>query len=318
MRTLLLLLPIVYLAGLAIVISRMNSTSGVERKYKKNSNSAVTFKQVAGIDAAKREIQEVVDIFRNPARYCHLGARMPRGILLHGPPGTGKTLLSRALATEAGVTYVYACASDFVETLVGRGAARVRALWAKARREAPAIIFIDELDAIGRRRNRINGSEERDQTLAALLSEMDGFESRDDGSNAVVVLAATNCVDVLDPALVRPGRFDRQIKVDLPDANGRAAILHCHCRKIRTTANLQAVADQTEGMSGAMLANLVNEAALLAVRSGAEIVQDSHFDSAVVRSKQALAYSSQSTSENPSTTAALHNLFRMGRDVTIG
>jgi len=296
----------------------MNSTSGVERKYKKNSNSAVTFKHVAGIDGAKREIQEIVDIFKNPARYRQLGARMPRGILLHGPPGTGKTLLSRALASEAGVTYVYACASDFVETLVGRGAARVRALWAKARREAPAIIFIDELDAIGKKRNRINGSEERDQTLAALLSEMDGFESRDDGSNAVVVLAATNCVDVLDPALVRPGRFDRQIKVGLPDANGRAEILHCHCQKIRTNADLQAVANEAEDMSGAMLANLVNEAALLAVRGGATIVQACHFDAALSRAKEALANANQSSNDNQSTAAAFQNLFKMGRDVTIG
>jgi len=264
-------------------------------------------------------VQEVVDIFRNPARYRELGARMPRGILLHGPPGTGKTLLSRALASEADATYIYASASDFVETLVGRGAARIRALWAQARRNAPTIIFIDELDAIGKRRNRMNGSEERDQTLAALLSEMDGFESRDDGSNAVVVLAATNCVDVLDPALVRPGRFDRQIKVDLPDTAGRSAILTCHCNKIRTTANLENVAQHTGGMSGAMLANLVNEAALLAVRDGARIVEDRHFTAAVGRAKQTMDSADRSSEpQNYPTAAAFQNLFRMGRDATIG
>lgn len=285
-RVLLLMVPLLYLAGLAVLISRMNNTGGVERKFKQKREDTVGFEQVGGIDHAVQEVQEIVNIFKDPDRFSRIGARMPRGILLHGPPGTGKTLLSRALASEAGVPLLYVCASDFVETLVGRGAGRVRALWSKARRQAPSIIFIDELDAIGRRRNRVNSNEEREQTLTALLSEMDGFDTQD-SSAPVVVLAATNCVDVLDPALIRPGRFDRRIAVELPDLQGRLAILRCHASRTQSVADLELVASKTAGFSGASLANLVNEAALLAVREGESWVCDRHFAAAVSRAQEA-------------------------------
>ncbi|TWF97736.1 cell division protease FtsH [Kitasatospora viridis] len=226
-----------------------------------------TFADVAGIDEVKAELTEVVDFLKNPQAYRRLGARMPGGVLLAGPPGTGKTLLARAVAGEAGVPFFSASASEFIEMIVGVGASRVRELFAEARKVAPSIIFIDEIDTIGRKRgggNTMGGHDEREQTLNQILTEMDGFT----GSEGVVVIAATNRADVLDPALLRPGRFDRVVNVSPPDRDGRTAILAIHARDVPLAegTSLSDVARSTPGMTGAELANLVNEAALLAVR----------------------------------------------------
>ncbi|WP_279198188.1 ATP-dependent zinc metalloprotease FtsH [Kitasatospora aureofaciens] len=226
-----------------------------------------TFADVAGIDEVEAELTEVVDYLKNPERYRRLGAKMPRGVLLSGPPGTGKTLLARAVAGEADVPFFSASASEFIEMIVGVGASRVRELFAEARKVAPAIIFIDEIDTIGRQRGAgggMGGHDEREQTLNQILTEMDGFT----GSEGVIVIAATNRADVLDPALLRPGRFDRRITVSPPDREGRAAILRIHTRTVPLAGDtdLQQLAKITPGMTGAELANLVNEAALLAVK----------------------------------------------------
>jgi len=224
-----------------------------------------TFADVAGIDEVKGELTEVVDFLKNPGEYRSMGAKMPRGVLLTGPPGTGKTLLARALAGEAGVPFFSASASEFIEMIVGVGASRVRELFGEARKVAPSIIFIDEIDTIGRARggNTMGGHDEREQTLNQILTEMDGFS----GVEGVVVLAATNRADVLDKALLRPGRFDRTVTVSPPDRNGREAILRIHSRDVPLddSVDLAQVAKTTPGMTGADLANLVNEAALLAV-----------------------------------------------------
>jgi cell division protease FtsH len=239
----------------------------------------VTFNDVAGIDEAKSELSEIVDFLRNPERYGSLGGRMPHGVLLSGAPGTGKTLLARAVAGEAHAAFFSISASEFIEAIVGVGASRVRDLFAKAKEAAPAIIFIDELDAIGRSRQgsvSVTGSnDEREQTLDQILTEMDGFES----SEAVIVLAATNRPDVLDSALLRAGRFDRRVAVQAPDRKGRAEILKVHTRSIPLydDADLDAIASSTPGMVGADLANLANEAALLAARRSHEKVQMSDF-----------------------------------------
>src|SRR6185437_9335257 len=225
------------------------------------------------IDEVEAEINEVVDFLRDPAKYQRLGARAPKGVLLSGPPGTGKTLLARAVAGEADVPFFSASASEFIEMIVGVGAGRVRELFAEARKVAPAIIFIDEIDTIGRARGgarSFGGHDEREQTLNQILTEMDGFS----GHEGVIVLAATNRPDVLDPALLRPGRFDRTIMVHPPDQEGRAAILRVHTRKVPLApdVNLHQVASSTPGMTGADLANLVNEAALLAARRSQTMV----------------------------------------------
>jgi cell division protease FtsH len=233
----------------------------------------VTFDDVAGIDEVEAEINEIVDFLKEPGKYRRLGARAPKGVLLAGAPGTGKTLLARATAGEANVPFFSASASEFIEMIVGVGASRVRELFAEARKVAPAIIFIDEIDTIGRSRagpRAVGGHDEREQTLNQILTEMDGFS----GHEGVVVLAATNRPDVLDPALLRPGRFDRQIMVHPPDHKGRVEILKVHTRKIPLAkdVDLEAVAASTPGMTGADLANLVNEAALLAARRKADAV----------------------------------------------
>ncbi|HWN71569.1 MAG TPA: ATP-dependent zinc metalloprotease FtsH, partial [Haliangium sp.] len=248
------------------------------------TNTRVSFDGVAGVDEAKDELREIVAFLRNPAEFTRLGARLPRGILLVGPPGTGKTLLARAVAGEAGVPFFSISGSEFVEMFVGVGAARVRDLFDQARKQAPCIIFIDELDALGRARGvagHIGGHDEKEQTLNQLLVELDGF----DPASGIVLLAATNRPEVLDPALLRAGRFDRQVLVDRPDRRGRAAILRVHLARVQVDPGLDvdAVASLTPGFTGADLANLVNEAALVATRRKAERVTMADFSEAIER-----------------------------------
>jgi len=239
------------------------------------------FGDVAGVDEAKEELVEVVDFLKNPKKYTDIGGKIPKGVLLVGPPGTGKTLLARAVAGEAGVPFFRMSGAEFVEMFVGVGAARVRDLFKQAREKAPCIVFIDELDAIGKSRvnGAMGGNDEREQTLNQLLVEMDGF----DATSGLIILAATNRPDVLDPALLRPGRFDRQVGVDRPDIVGREAILNIHAKtvKLDAGAELKKVARATPGFVGADLANVVNEAALLAVRAGRKKVQQQDFEKAV-------------------------------------
>lgn len=247
-------------------------------------NTGVTFDDVAGVDEAKAELKEIVDFLTEPEKFGRLGARIPKGILLTGPPGTGKTLFARAVAGEAGVPFFSISGSEFVEMFVGVGAARVRDLFEQARKAAPCIIFIDELDAMGKRRGVGGfggGHDEKEQTLNQLLAELDGFDPRE----GIVLLAATNRPEILDPALMRAGRFDRQVVVDRPDKTGRAAILKVHLRKISLEPDLDvdAVAALTPGFTGAELANLVNEAAIHATRRGAERVTMEDFTSALER-----------------------------------
>lgn len=253
------------------------------RRYDaKDGRPVVTFDDVAGIDEVEAELIEIVDFLKQPEKYRRLGGTIPKGVLLVGPPGTGKTLLARAVAGEAGVPFFSMSGSEFVEMIVGVGASRVRDLFVEARKAAPAIVFVDELDAIGRRRGSGmigNSNEEREQTLNQLLVEMDGFDARE----AVIVLAATNRPDVLDPALLRPGRFDRRITVLPPDRSGRAAILRVHTRGVPLDPNvdLDEVAAQTPGLVGADLRNLVNEAALLAARKNKTLVDQNDFAEAI-------------------------------------
>ncbi|HXZ37632.1 MAG TPA: ATP-dependent zinc metalloprotease FtsH [Thermodesulfobacteriota bacterium] len=243
----------------------------------------VTFDDVAGIDEAKEELQEVVEFLKNPGKFQKLGGRIPKGVLLVGPPGTGKTLLAKAVAGEAGVPFFSISGSEFVEMFVGVGAARVRDLFSQASGHAPCIIFIDELDALGKARgiNVMGGHDEREQTLNQLLVEMDGFES----NKGVIIMAATNRPEILDPALLRPGRFDRQVLVDRPDINGREAILKIHSKNVilGPDVDLKKIAARTPGFVGADLANLVNEAALLAARKNKDQVGSGEFDEAIDR-----------------------------------
>jgi len=247
------------------------------------SETKVTFADVAGIDEAKEELEEVVEFLSNPGKFQKLGGRIPKGVLLVGPPGTGKTLLARAVAGEARVPFFSISGSEFVEMFVGVGAARVRDLFSQATRQAPCIIFIDELDALGKARgmNVMGGHDEREQTLNQLLVEMDGFET----NKGVIIMAATNRPEILDPALLRPGRFDRQVLVDRPDINGREAILKIHSKNVLLARNvdLRKLAGRTPGFVGADLANLVNEAALLAARKNKEVVEPADFDEAIDR-----------------------------------
>jgi len=236
-------------------------------------NSVITFQDVAGVDEAKDEVKEIVDFLRKPDRFAAVGGHIPKGVLLVGPPGTGKTLLARSIAGEAGVPFLFASGSDFVEMYAGVGAARVRRLFKDAQKHKSCIVFIDELDAVGRSRGGNSLShEEREQTLNQLLVEMDGFENH----AGIVVIAATNRQDILDPALLRPGRFDRQVTVGNPDLKGREAILRVHARKVAidTDVNLRSIARGTPGFSGADLANVINEAALFAARAGRSTVTD--------------------------------------------
>jgi cell division protease FtsH len=266
-----------FLALLAFTVyrttaGRIPSISGRAR-VAEHGEHVITFRDVAGVDEAKDEVKEIVDFLREPQRFSAIGGRIPKGVLLVGPPGTGKTLLARSIAGEAGVPFLFASGSDFVEMYAGVGASRVRRLFRDARRHPSCIVFIDELDAVGRSRGGNSLShEEREQTLNQLLVEMDGFEPQ----RGIVVIAATNRQDILDPALLRPGRFDRQVTVGNPDLKGREAILRVHARKVSldANANLRSIARGTPGFSGADLANLMNEAALLAGRAGRTIVGD--------------------------------------------
>jgi cell division protease FtsH len=284
-----ILLPLLLFGWLWFRLSRgaagqMQGILGVGRSRAKvfdEERPSTTFADVAGYEGVKSEISEVVDFLRNPDRYSRAGAVVPRGVLMVGPPGTGKTLLARAVAGEAHVPFFSVAGSSFVELFVGVGAARARDLFAEARRRAPAIVFIDEVDAIGQRRagqGAVVANDEREQTLNQLLAEMDGF----DPTTGVVVLAATNRPEVLDPALLRPGRFDRQVTIPLPNANERAAILAVHCRgkRLAPDVDLDAVARGTPGFSGADLANLTNEAAIFAVRDNREVISRRDFDAA--------------------------------------
>jgi len=284
-------LPFILLIGAMVWMGRqtLKSQSGIfnfgrskDRQYNEEQPK-VTFEDVAGTEEAKEELSEVVEFLRNPQKYHDIGARIPRGVLLVGPPGTGKTLLARAVAGEAKVPFFTISASEFVEMFVGVGASRVRDLFEKAKAAAPSIIFIDELDAVGRRRGAGLGmvNDEREQTLNQLLVEMDGFDDR----HEVILIAATNRPDVLDPALLRPGRFDREITVSLPDRKGREGILMIHSRGLRlaSNVNLALMARSTTGFSGADLANLCNEAALIAARAGHEQVSMQDFEEALDR-----------------------------------
>jgi cell division protease FtsH len=243
----------------------------------------VTFEDVAGVEEAKEELKEIIEFLRTPQKFLNIGGKIPKGIMLVGAPGTGKTLLARAVAGEAKVPFFSMSGSDFVEMFVGVGAARVRDLFAQAQEKAPCIIFIDELDALGKARglNPLASHDEREQTLNQLLAEMDGFDTK----KGVIIMAATNRPEILDPALLRPGRFDRHVLVDRPDINGREAILKVHCRgvKVAKEVDLKVIAARTPGFVGADLANLVNEAALLAARKGKSLVANEEFDEAIDR-----------------------------------
>jgi cell division protease FtsH len=269
-----------------------------------------TFADVAGVDEAKAELMEVIDFLKSPKKYQRLGGRIPKGVLLVGPPGTGKTLLARAVAGEADVPFFFLSGSEFVEMFVGVGAARVRDLFEQAKEKAPCIVFIDELDAIGKTRagntGFMSGHDEREQTLNQLLAEMDGFDS----SKGVIIMAATNRPEVLDPALLRAGRFDRQVVVDKPDVKGREAILRVHARNVTLapSADLRVLAARTAGMAGADLANIINEAALLAARKGKDAVDMADLEEAVDRVVGGLERKSRVLSEKERDIVAHHEI----------
>mmetsp|Transcript_38915 Transcript_38915/g.86562 ORF Transcript_38915/g.86562 Transcript_38915/m.86562 type:complete len:691 (+) Transcript_38915:164-2236(+) len=252
-------------------------------KFQMEPNTGVTFTDVAGVDEAKQDFMEIVEFLKRPERFTAVGARIPKGCLLVGPPGTGKTLLAKAIAGEAGVPFFSISGSEFVEMFVGVGASRVRDLFKKAKENAPCLIFVDEIDAVGRSRGTGigGGNDEREQTLNQLLTEMDGFE----GNTGIIVIAATNRADILDPALLRPGRFDRQVTVDVPDAKGRNEILGVHARnkKLAEDVELKEVAMRTPGFAGADLANLLNEAAILAGRRGLKAITNKEIDDSIDR-----------------------------------
>ena len=281
-------LPLIAFLGVWIFLSRQMQGAGgkamgfgkSKAKLLTEAHGRITFEEVAGVDEAKEDLQEIVEFLRDPQKFQRLGGRIPRGVLLVGPPGTGKTLTARAVAGEANVPFFTISGSDFVEMFVGVGASRVRDMFEQAKKNAPCIIFIDEIDAVGRHRGAGlgGGNDEREQTLNQLLVEMAGFEANE----GVIIIAATNRPDVLDPALLRPGRFDRQIVVPLPDVNGREKILKVHVRKVPLSPDveLRTVARGTPGFSGADLMNLVNEAALMAARRGKRIVTMSEFEDA--------------------------------------
>ncbi len=288
-----LIFPVLLIGGLFLLFRRSGSAGGgpgqamnfgkSKARFQMEAKTGVMFDDVAGIDEAKEELQEVVTFLKKPERFTAVGARIPKGVLLVGPPGTGKTLLAKAIAGEAGVPFFSISGSEFVEMFVGVGASRVRDLFKKAKENAPCIIFIDEIDAVGRQRGAGigGGNDEREQTLNQLLTEMDGFE----GNTGIIIIAATNRADVLDSALLRPGRFDRQVMVDPPDVKGRLEVLEVHARnkKLSETVSLDAIARRTPGFTGADLANLLNEAAILTARRRKEAITMAEIDDAVDR-----------------------------------
>jgi cell division protease FtsH len=282
-KTMNILVSVAMLVLLGFAMFRLTGgpMAGIRKKYTEGDIPNITFRDIAGIDESREELVDIVTFLKNNSQYERMGARMPRGVLLVGDPGTGKTLLAKAIAGEAGVPFFATSGSEFVEVFVGVGASRVRSLFKKARSKAPCIIFIDEIDAAGRKRNAGSGGSEmeQDQTLNQLLVEMDGFA----GSEGVVVLGATNRVDVLDPALTRPGRFDRHVNVPRPDVKGRLEILKVHVkdRRLAPDVNLMDVAKSTPGLVGADLASIVNEAAILAVRGGHDVITVQDFQEAV-------------------------------------
>ena len=284
-------LPLIFFGGLILLMMRQaqgsnNQTMSFGRSRARMmpfNRPSVTFNDVAGVDEAKEELEEVVDFLKYPERFLQLGARIPKGVLLVGPPGTGKTLLARAVAGEAGVPFFHISGSEFVEMFVGVGAARVRDLFEQAKRNAPCIMFVDEIDAVGRHRGAGlgGGHDEREQTLNQILVEMDGFET----NTNIIVIAATNRPDILDPALLRPGRFDRRVTLDLPDVSGRESILKVHVagKPLSSEIKIDVVARETPGFSGADLSNLVNEAALLAARKNQSNIFMQDFEEAIER-----------------------------------
>jgi cell division protease FtsH len=312
------LLPFILLGGLwALAIRRFGAGAGAmtfgrpRHKVYDRKDLRTTFDDVAGVDEAVEELREVVDFLKRPERYARLGARIPKGVLLAGPPGTGKTLLARAVAGEAGVPFFYLSGSDFVEMFVGLGAARVRELFEEAKAKAPCLVFIDEIDTIGKARGgagaaAVGGHDEREQTLTQLLTEMDGFDS----SRGVIIMAATNRPEVLDPALLRPGRFDRQVVVDRPDRRGRAAILAVHARRVALApdVDLDVVAARTPGFAGAELANVINEAALLAARREKPAVGMAELDEAIDRVSMGLERRSRVINPKERKRVAYHEL----------
>ena len=306
-------LPIVILVGAAFyfVSKQMGSANksmdfGKSRARLSEDSKKVTFKEVAGLTEEKEEVQELIDFLKNPKKFTAMGARIPKGVLLQGPPGTGKTLLARAVAGEANVPFYYISGSDFVELFVGVGASRVRDMFKQAKHNAPCLIFIDEIDAVGRQRGAGlgGGHDEREQTLNQLLTEMDGFGANE----GIIIIASTNRPDVLDPALLRPGRFDRQITVNLPDVKGREEILEVHAKgKIfAKSVNLSNIAKRTIGFSGADLENLLNEAALLAVRKGKKCISMVEVDEAHDRVLMGPAKVSHKYNEREKKTVAYH------------
>jgi cell division protease FtsH len=288
----------------------LSFTKSRAKVYVEGDSTKITFADVAGVEEAKTELAEIVEFLKSPQRYAQIGARIPKGVLLVGPPGTGKTLLAKAVAGEAGVPFFSISGSEFVELFVGAGAARVRDLFEQAKKKAPCIIFIDELDAIGKSRSSggiFGGNDEREQTLNQLLTEMDGFSA---GDATVIVLAATNRPEILDPALLRPGRFDRQVLVDRPDLSGRLTILEIYAKKVKlgTEVNLKEIATRTPGFAGADLANLVNEAALLAARDQRETVAQGDFNEAIERVIAGLEKKSRVLSDKEKKIVAYHEV----------
>lgn len=308
--------PLIFFGIWAFLMSRQGGgpaalTVGKSKaRIYSEGSTGVKFPDVAGVDEAKAELEEIVDFLKNASKYTNLGAKIPKGVLLVGPPGTGKTLLAKAIAGEAGVPFFSISGSEFIELFVGVGAARVRDLFEQAKKQAPCIVFIDELDALGKSRGGasgfVGGNDEREQTLNQLLTEMDGF----DANTGVIIIAATNRPEVLDPALRRPGRFDRQIVVDRPDKIGREAILKVHARNVKLAedVNLEIIATRTPGFAGADLANLVNEAALLAARNNRQAVLMVDFNEAIERLIAGLEKRSRVLNELEKKTVAYHEV----------
>ncbi|MDW8454439.1 MAG: ATP-dependent zinc metalloprotease FtsH4 [Oscillatoriaceae cyanobacterium SKYGB_i_bin93] len=309
--------PLIFVAIWQFFVGRSGGPQGAlsitkskAKVYVEGEAAKVTFADVAGVEEAKVELAEIVEFLKSPQRYIAIGARIPKGVLLVGPPGTGKTLLAKAVAGEAGVPFFSISGSEFVELFVGAGAARVRDLFEQAKKKAPCIIFIDELDAIGKSRANAGffaGNDEREQTLNQLLTEMDGFSV---SGATVIVLAATNRPEILDPALLRPGRFDRQVLVDRPDLAGRLAILEIYARKVKLgpDVDLKAIATRTPGFAGADLANLVNEAALLAARAHRETISQADFTEAIERVVAGLEKKSRVLSDKEKKIVAYHEV----------